>query len=87
MSCNLDHVLHDKRNLTNDEKENLAIAFARKYKDDIHGFIRFINDSNISVGGTFLETRAFIKEGLNSLGRHTNLGLCFKNSQYKWTEG
>lgn len=82
MSCNLDHVLHNKRNLSNGEKESLARAFSKKYRDDIPSFIRFINDSKISVSGSFLETWAFIKEGLNSLERHTNLGLCFKGSQY-----
>ena len=30
MSCNLDHVLHNKRNSTEDEKENDAYAFAKK---------------------------------------------------------
>ncbi len=82
MSCNLDHVLHDKRNLSNEEKESLAMAFVQKYRDNISDFISFINDSRISVSGSFLETWAFIKKGLNSLERHTNLGLCFNGLQH-----
>ena len=39
MSCNLDHVLHNKMNSTDEEKEKNAYDFAKKYKDNIEGFL------------------------------------------------
>ena len=62
MSCNLDHVLHNKLNSTDEEKE---------------GFLHFISASYFSVQGTYVDTWKFIKEETHSLERHTNLGLCF----------
>ena len=44
MSCNLDHVLYDKRNSMDVEKETDAYAFAEKYKNDTDGFVRYICD-------------------------------------------
>ena len=42
MSCNLDHVLYDKRNSTDEEKEQDAYAFAKTYKDNVTGFLSFM---------------------------------------------
>lgn len=80
MSCNLDHVLYDKLNLTDEEKERFALQFARTYKDNITGFIQFISESSFSVTSGYIESWAFIKTGLHSLERHTNLGICFKRA-------
>ena len=77
MSCNLDHVLYGKRNLSDDEKENEAICFSRKYHDDVSGFIQFICHSPFSVMGTRRETWRFIEADDNSLKRHSNLGNLF----------
>ena len=77
MSANLDHVLYDKLNSTDEDKENDAFAFAKKYKDDLKGFLSFISESEFSVGGNYKDSWVFIKEGLHSLERHSNLGLCF----------
>ena len=77
MSCNLDHVLYGKLNSTDEEKENDAYAFAKRYKDDIDGFLTFISDSEFSRMGGYKESWKFIKKDLHSLERHTNLGLCF----------
>ena len=49
MSCNLDHVLYNKRNSTDEEKENDAYAFAKQYKGDRDGFVKFISESSFSV--------------------------------------
>lgn len=76
MSCNLDHVLHNKRNSTDEDKEDDAYAFARKYKRDLEGFVKFICDSEFSVGGDYKESWSYIEEGMNSIERHTNLGIC-----------
>ncbi len=80
MSCNLDHVLHNKRNSTDEEKETDAYKFAKKYKNDVEGFTKFICDSDFSVNGDYKESWAYIEDGLNSIARHTNLGICIKSA-------
>ncbi len=77
MSCNLDHVLHNKLNSSDDEKEDNAYRFAARYRGDIPGFMRFIADSDFTVRGDYNETWDYIARELHSLERHTNLGLCF----------
>ena len=77
MSCNLDHVLYGKLNSSDEEKENDAYAFAKKYKDDIDGFLSFISDSEFSRIEGYKESWEFIKRDVHSLERFTNFGLCF----------
>lgn len=77
MSCDLDHALYNKRGSDNLTKERDAHAFAKKYKDDIPGFVKFISESDFSVMGDYKESWRYIKQGENSLQRHTNLGLFF----------
>jgi len=86
MSCNLDHVLYDKINSTDDMKENDAYAFAKKYKDDPDGFRKFICESDFSVKGTHKESWEFIQKERHSLERHTNLGLSFPDEQSEGQE-
>lgn len=78
MSCNLEHVLHNKLNCSDEEKESLAMNFALKYEHDNAGFIDFITNSVFSVKGTHKQSWKFIRQGLESLNRHTNLGLAFE---------
>lgn len=81
-SSNLDHVLYDKQNSSDAEKEDDSYAFAKRYKSNISEFLNFICDSNFSIKGSYRESWSFIEDGLNSLERHANLGLCleqFKN--------
>ena len=77
MSCNLDHALYNKLNLTDDEKEKEALVFAKTYRDDIPAFINFVSRSDFSVIDDYMSSWAFIKQDLHSLERHTNLGICF----------
>lgn len=77
MSCNLDHVLHDKLNSSDDEKQDDAHKFAAMYRENIPDFMRFITESDFTVYGNYRETWNFIAQDLHSLERHTNLGLCF----------
>ena len=79
MSCNLEHVLFNRLNCSDEEKEDLSYRFARQYKDDIPGFLTLISESDFSVCNNYLSSWNFIAEGTNSLNRYTNLGLCFKN--------
>lgn len=76
MSCNLDHVLHNKRNSTDIEKENDAYAFARKYKNDLHGFVKYLCNSDFSVNGDYKQSWGHIEKGMNSINRYTNLCIC-----------
>lgn len=77
MSCNLDHALYGKLNTTDDEKERDSFAFAKRYKEDIPGFMSYISGSEFSVVEDYAQSWQFIREGLHSLERHTNFGLCF----------
>ena len=73
MSCNLDHVLYNKQNSTDNEKENDSYDFANKYKNDLEGFIKYICESDFSVNLPFKESWEYIDEQLHSLERHSNL--------------
>ena len=75
MSCNLDHVLHDKQNSSDEEKEQDSYAFLKKYKDDLENFKNYICKSDFSVSGDYKDTWEFIKKDNTSLKRHTNLGI------------
>lgn len=79
MSCNLDHVLHNKQNSSDEEKEKDAYAFAKKYRNNLTGFIDFILNSNFSITEDFRKSWQFIKEDKHSLERYSNFGICFKN--------
>lgn len=78
MSCNLDHTLYGKLNSPNEEKENDSYVFAKRYMNDIPGFIKFISKSDFSVMDGYSQSWQFIREGLHSLERHSNFGLCFQ---------
>ena len=77
MSRNLDHVLHNKLDSTDEEKEDDANAFAEKYEKDIDGFVHFISESDFSRMDGYRESWEFIKKDYHSLERYSNLGLCF----------
>lgn len=75
MSCNLDHVLYDKLNSSDEDKEADAFQFAKSYKDKIPEFVKFISESDFSVIGDYRESWFFIQQDLNSLHRYTNLAI------------
>lgn len=77
MSCNLDHVLYDKLNLTDKQKEIEASNFIKKYRYDIKAFENFITKSGFAVVSDYKSSWAFIAKENNSLNRYSNLGLCF----------
>lgn len=80
MSCNLEHVLFDKMNCSDKEKEILAHQFSKKYKDHIADFVDFMCDSQFSVTDSYLQSWKFIKNDNESLHRHSNLGICLKKA-------
>lgn len=77
MSCNLDHVLHDKPNATDEEKKANSLDFTERYYDDINAFIKFISESTFSQCTDYKESWDYIKQDKHSLERNSNLGLCF----------
>jgi hypothetical protein len=77
MSCNLDHVLFNKLNISDEEKSNESYNFSLKYLNKIPEFLEFISCSDFSVIDSYNDSWEFIKRDLHSLERHSNLGLCF----------
>lgn len=77
MSCNLDHVLHNKLNSTDEEKETDAYYFAKKYHENTEAFCDFMIHSGFSVveNYTYKSSWDYIKKELNSLERYSNFGL------------
>lgn len=83
MSCNLEHVLHNRMNCTIEEKEQLAYQFAKQYFGNVEGFKAFFEDPVIAVQSNYAESWRTIEKGLESLRRHTNLGLSW--TETSWT--
>lgn len=81
-SRNLEHVL---QNITKDigyeDKINYADEFADKYKNDIAGFLSFINSTVFAVAGDYDQTWTFIMDNNNSLHRYCNLHLALPKEQ------
>lgn len=75
MSCNLEHVLHDNANMTNEQKNEAADAFRAKYDGKAEEFAKLFSDEKIAVKGDYKETWDYIKQGNNSLKRCTNLNI------------
>ena len=83
MSCNLDHVLYDKRNSTDEEKEQNAYSFAKNYKNNVIGFMDFMCKSSFSIRGNFKDSWDFIEKDMNSIERYTNLPICVEEEMSK----
>ena len=86
MSCNLDHVLYDKRNSTDEEKEDDAYAFAKKYKNNVGAFMKFMCESDFSVKGNFKDSWEFIEIDMHSVERYTNLPICLEEEVKEKTD-
>ena len=54
--------MHCKRGSDDLTKERDAHAFAKKYMDDIPGFIKFIAESDFSVSVSYTHLGLFFKE-------------------------
>ena len=80
MSCNLDHVLYNKMNSSDEEKEKDAIKFAKRYKEDVSGFVKFVLCSDFSVKEEYRKSWEYIRYGLHSLERHTNFCICLNRA-------
>jgi len=77
-SSNLDHFLHHEANLEYRMKCYLADTFAKNHIGDPEGFVEEISGDPAAVTGmTYEESWDYIRQGLNSLQRHTNINLLF----------
>lgn len=74
-SSNMDHVLHNNANLSNQEKDDLADAFDEEYSDKPEEFVRLMRCSSYTVKGTYEETWDFIRMDKNSVHRYSNFGV------------
>lgn len=78
-SRNLEHVLHNiERDLTDDEKENLAYEIVEQYEKYPEKFLKLLYDESFHVPGTYEETWKFIMENGNSLKRYSNMSVFFE---------
>lgn len=82
-STNLEHVLHNVQNATQEEKNILAQKFEDKFYDFPEKFIKFIKDEKFAINKKYEETWNFIKQGTNSLKRYTNFNLYFIDKEGK----
>lgn len=78
MSCNLDHVLHNKPNSTDFEKKINSIIFGDNYDDPLK-FEDFFNCKKIKIEGTYEESWKYITINLNSLKRGSNFWICINS--------
>jgi len=74
MSCNLEHVLFDQLNCTNEAKEEMSYRFSRRFSQK-SDFQTFITESDFAVRDSYSNSWKFIQRNAESLKRHTNLGL------------
>lgn len=78
MSCNLDHALYDKMNLDENLKQEYADRFYEMFIGKERLFIDFLNSDVVNgVPDTMTGSWRYIKEGVHSLERHTNLHIYF----------
>ncbi len=78
-SCNLEHVLYNElKDFSDAKKEQMSDDFAEKYENNVTEFIAFISEESVAVPGTYQETWKYIEKDCNSLNRHSNMHLIFK---------
>lgn len=74
-SLNLEHILHNKTNLSDWDKIRCAEEFDLMYGDDPDGFTLFMKESSFSICEDYRSSWTFIKTGLRSLDRYSNFGI------------
>lgn len=79
-SCNMDHVLHNKANLSIEDKDKYATEFENRFFGKPEEFVEFFNLEEFAVNGSYGETWKFIKAGTNSLKRYSNF-IVYLNSK------
>ena len=81
LSSNLDHALYNKLNLDDEEKIKYADKFYEQFIGKEKAFIDYLNMEVVNgVPESFPLFWRYIKKGLHSLERHTNLNIYFKEN-------
>lgn len=70
---------NESRELSRNEKTDMAFDFAIKFQGREKDFITLVNDSIIKVPGTFQQTWSFIQKNNNSLHRYSNFHILFND--------
>ena len=84
MSSNLDHALYNKQNLEKQDKTKYADKFYAVFLGQEKLFIKFLELEAVNdVPESFPESWKYIKEGVHSLERHTNIHIYFKENPYE----
>lgn len=75
-SSNLDHYIHHDANMMNCDKVRQAGKFGNKCSKNMDFFYKtFIQDPDSVCDGTYKDSWEFIKTSINSVERHTNIGI------------
>ena len=74
-SCNLEHVLHNEREVDDSLKIKYAEDFQDKYIDNLYGFVELLCHSEFTVKEEYKESWDFIKQDNNSIKRFTNFNI------------
>lgn len=81
LSSNLDHALYNQLNLDDELKSKYSQAFYEQFMGKETLFIQFLDMEVVNgVPDAFAESWRYIREGVNSLQRHTNLNIYFKEN-------
>lgn len=78
-SCNMDHLLFDKRNPPPNVKTGCAYHFIERCTADPSVLNDSIFKHGIMAEGTYADSWVYIQQGCNSLNRHTNINLFFSD--------
>lgn len=83
MLSNLDHALYDKQNLENELKGEYADEFYTVFLGQEDKFVDFLKTDVVNgVPDSFPSSWRYIKQGVRSLERHTNLQIFFEQNPY-----
>lgn len=81
LSSNLEHALYNQLNLSDELKSQYSQAFYEQFMGQEELFIKFLDMEVVNgVPDSFPASWRYIKEGVHSLQRHTNLNIYFKDN-------
>ena len=80
MLCNLEHVLYNEINVQDDMKIEKGYVFSKEYANKVFDFISLINEAAKEISDDYNESWNFIMNNNESLKRHTNFYIFFKNN-------
>lgn len=78
VSCNMDHMLFGRINISAMEKASLANEFVKECNSNPHIIFETVFAAPIGSNLTYAESWKDIQVGTNSLNRHTNINLYFE---------